>query len=108
MNRLKGIKIKDEEYYAEVSTAEVRSEELILRKILNELFTQEGKKEFNGRSMPLDIFLKRYANSPFIQKRGGTKRRLAEIMLDELSFIGVESKVIQSDDSEIFVMFKMK
>lgn len=108
MNRLDGIKIKDEEYYSEVSSVDIRSEELILRKILNELFTQEDKEEFNGRSMPLDIFLKRFASSPFILKRGGTKRRLAEIMLEELSYVGVESKVVQSDDSEIFVTFKIK
>lgn len=108
MNRLEGIKIKGEEHYAEVSNIEDRKNELILRKLLNESFTRMGKKEFYGRSMPLDVFLKRYANSPFILKRGGTKRRLSEIMLDELSFIGVESKVIQSDDSEIFITFKIK
>lgn len=109
MNRLEGIKFNDEIYWlCGGDIAEDRSDELTARSLMNRIFSAVDVGEFRGRSMPLHIFIKRYATNPAIYKGARTKRRLVEIMLDELSFIGVEPKVIQSDDSEIFITFKVK
>lgn len=108
MDFLNGTTIPNEYYTAsQLDPAEYRNQELTLRLHFNDIFRSEDVTTFLGRSMPLDIFLKRYGNAHHVKRRARDKHRLICIMMEELTAVGIIPKLIQSDGSEVFLSFKL-
>lgn len=101
-----GIKIKEEVY----STQPVdRKEELILRGFVVQRMKPEKGFLLKSKTMHIDTFVGLCAClGESVRRRAMTKTNLIRIMMEELDILGIESKLIQSDGSEVFISFKKK